>query len=70
LGLLCLVPCAWWQGGCCNPPAHAPLPLTIAQTPLDLQLRFRLVHRLARPSSKAGAMWVGELEEGPDRLFR
>jgi hypothetical protein len=34
------------------------------------QLTFSLVHRLAKPSSKAGAMWVGLLKEGPDGLFR
>lgn len=35
-----------------------------------VQLTFSLVHRLAKPSSKAGAMWVGLLKEGPDGLFR
>ncbi|PSC73626.1 Jumonji domain-containing [Micractinium conductrix] len=34
------------------------------------QLKFSLVHRLDRPSSKPGALWVGHLQEGPDGLFR
>ncbi|EFN59438.1 hypothetical protein CHLNCDRAFT_137990 [Chlorella variabilis] len=34
------------------------------------QLRFSLVHRLAKASNKPGAMWVGLLKEGPDGLFR
>lgn len=42
----------------CLPPSSLP------------QLTFSLVHRLAKPSSKAGAMWVGVLKEGPDGLFR
>lgn len=46
-----------------HPPCHP-------RTPLLPQLRFSLVHRLAKPSSKAGAMWVGALKEGPDGLYR
>ncbi|KAL4431002.1 hypothetical protein ABPG75_006258 [Micractinium tetrahymenae] len=34
------------------------------------QLKFSLCHRLDRPSSKQGAMWVGVLREGDDGLFR
>jgi hypothetical protein len=34
------------------------------------QPRFSLVHRLAKPSSKPGSMWVGLLQEGPDGLYR
>jgi len=35
-----------------------------------LQLNFSLCHRLAKPTTKPGAMWVGVLREGPDGLFR
>jgi hypothetical protein len=49
---------------------RSPAPYKSTNPSFDLQLRFRLVHRLAKPSSKAGAMWVGELKEGPDGLFR
>ncbi|KAK2079606.1 hypothetical protein QBZ16_002001 [Prototheca wickerhamii] len=31
---------------------------------------FSIVHRLARPAGKAGALWLGELREGPDGLYR
>ena len=56
-----------WRGGCLHPPVPSPAPLP---APSALQLRFSLVHRLAKPSSRAGAMWVGELTEGADGLFR
>ena len=35
-----------------------------------LQLRFSLVHRLAKASTKPGAMWVGQLKGEADGLFR
>lgn len=38
--------------------------------PRALQLKFSLCHRLDRPSSKPGAMWVGVLRAGDDGLFR
>ncbi|GAB4817665.1 hypothetical protein N2152v2_004711 [Parachlorella kessleri] len=33
-------------------------------------LSFALVHRLAKPASKPGAVWVGLLTEGPDGHYR
>lgn len=38
--------------------------------PCLLQLRFSLVHRLAKASTKPGAMWVGQLKGDADGLYR